>query len=69
MTKLQLLLREYENVRWMKTPTEQRFLFETEQARFSFILKLNEVNAEYYLYDGNKWKGEVSSYKIDVFVG
>jgi hypothetical protein len=49
--KLKELLKEWRFYRWYNQPEEQRFLFNTEKERYQFILKLNEINAEYYLYN------------------
>lgn len=49
--KLKELLKEWQFYRWYNKPQEQRFLFNTEKERYQFILKLNEINAEYYLYN------------------
>lgn len=60
--KLKKLLKEYEDVRWLKQPDEQRFLFSSDAERFQFLLRLNELNAEYYLYE------DKVGYKVEVLV-
>lgn len=59
--KLKELLKEYEDVRWQQ-PDEQRFLFNSDTERFQFLLRLNELNAEYYLYE------DKSGYAVEVFL-
>ena len=62
MNMLKELLKEYEDCRWYKHEGEQRFVFNTDKERFQFILRLNELNAEYFLYQ------DKSGYKVDVFM-
>lgn len=64
MSKLKEFLKEYEDARWMKNNSEQRFLFETYDERLQFLMRLNVVDfkAEYYCYQDN------SGFKVEVFL-
>jgi len=66
MTKLRLLLREYQDVRyatdtWDGKPYTARFLFDSDTDRFNFVKRLEEIRAEYMLFT------DKSMYKIEVF--
>ena len=67
MTKLRLLLREYEDVRFATDtyygkPHSMRFVFDTEQDRMNFVKRLEELLAEYMLYTDRRL------YKVEVFL-
>lgn len=57
--KLKELLKEYADARWYKQPLEQRFVFDTEAERHLFVMRLNELNADYYLYQDKLFKVDV----------
>ena len=49
MSKVLLLLREYQDRRWYCQKNEQRFFFDTNGDRALFVARLDEVGAVYYL--------------------
>ncbi len=61
MTKLRLLLREYEDVRYAKDTWTARFVFNTDTECLAFVKRLSEINAEYMLYTDKRL------YKVEVF--
>lgn len=61
MTKLRLLLREYEDVRFVTEEYSARFVFDSDAERLAFINRLEEILAEYMLYTVK------NLYKIEVF--
>ena len=63
MNKLLLLLREYQDRCWSSQKHEKRFCFDTDAERQIFVRRLNEVEAEYFLY------ASFDLYKVDVFIG
>lgn len=58
MTKLKELLNQY-NHQWYNQEMSRRYRFDTDKERMDFILKLNEINAEYFLYHLNGYCVEV----------
>ena len=65
MTKLQQLLREYQDRRFSQDKDSERFTFETSDERFIFVQRLNEINADYFLYGRNIYNIEVFYEKVN----
>jgi hypothetical protein len=63
MTKIQKLLREYNDRCWQKLPNEQRFVFDTSDECDLFIRRLEELDASFLHYGFQR-----DGYKVEVYL-